>query len=343
MKELTLQIRTSPHLKKTLSTDTIMLHVILSLIPVVIFAVYAFGWSGLTLIITTIVSCVLTEYTLNGKAKGTKALKDWSAVLTGLLLALTLPPGFPLWMAFVGGMVAIALGKFVFGGLGQNLFNPALVGRAMLQAAFPVAITTWTDAMAPGRFSQFISSSLTLPFLEPAKADAISGATPLSAFKFDKITTDVQDLALGFTSGSLGETCAVLIALGGIYLAVRKMLNWRIPVGILGTVALIAGLLYLIDPSKFPAPLAMLFSGGLMLGAVYMATDMVSSPLSSIGIWIYSFAIGLLVVLIRIWGGLPEGVMYAILFGNALAPVLDKTIPKRIYGMPSVKTKTAKA
>ncbi len=335
MKDQTLQIRTSPHLKRPLATNTIMLHVVLSLIPVMAFAVYAFGITALFLISTTTIACVGTEYVLNGKVKGKQNIKDWSAVLTGVLLALTLPPGFPLWMAFVGGMIAIALGKFVFGGLGQNLFNPALVGRAMLQAAFPVAITTWTETLVNGRFSHIIPSSLTIPFLEPIKADAVSGATPLSAFKFDKISTDVQDLAFGFTSGSLGETCAFLIVLGGVYLGFRKMLNWRIPVGILGTVATLTGILFYLDPVKYPSPLMMLFSGGLMLGAVYMATDMVSSPLSTIGIWIYSFVIGLLVVLIRIWGGLPEGVMYAILFGNALAPILDKSIPHRIYGMSS--------
>ena len=329
MKRSILHIRTSPHLKKALSTDTIMKHVVFSLAPVIAFAIYTFGISGLALIVTTTFSCVWTEYILH---RSTKTIRDWSAVLTGILLALTLPPGFPLWMAFVGGMIAIALGKFIFGGLGQNIFNPALVGRAMLQAAFPVAITTWTNHMMPERFTAFIESTLTLPLLEPAKIDGFTGATPLSAFKFDKLSTDIGDLAMGFTGGSLGETSAVLILLGGGYLAIRGMLNWHIPLGIFITVLSISGALNFWRPLEFPSPLQMLFSGGLMLGAVYMATDMVSSPLSAKGIWIYSLVIGMLIVVIRIWGGLPEGVMYAILFGNALAPLLDKSLKTPIYG-----------
>lgn len=332
MSRQVLHIRTSPHLKKPMSTEVIMRHVVWSLIPVMAFAVYSFGLSGLLLILTTTLACVGTEYMLYGKKEGPKAISDWSAVLTGILLGLTLPPSFPLWMAFIGGMVAIALGKYVFGGLGQNLFNPALVGRAVLQAAFPVAITTWTDSMRPDRFSHLFASSLTPPFLEPIKTDAISGATPLSAFKFDHALTQISDLATGFTSGSLGETSAILILLGGLYLAIRKMLNWRIPIGIIGSVFIFTSILYAVDPGRYPSPDFMIFSGGLMLGAVYMATDMVSSPMNQTGTWIYSVAIGALIVIIRVWGGLPEGVMYAILLGNALAPILDKMLKHRVYG-----------
>jgi electron transport complex protein RnfD len=234
-------------------------------------------------------------------------------------------------MTFLGGVMAIALGKFVFGGLGYNAFNPALVGRAILQAAFPVAITTWHPAFLEDRFVSISKSVLAFPFATPV-VDGISGATPLSAFKFDHITTDSADLALGLISGSTGETCSWLIALGGIYLIYRKMMNWRIPVTILLTVFVLSGILYLYDSQIYPSPMFMLFSGGLMLGAVFMATDMVGSPITPLGIVIYGIFIGVLVVVIRIWGGLPEGVMYAILLGNALTPQIDSLIRPKVYG-----------
>jgi electron transport complex protein RnfD len=162
--------------------------------------------------------------------------------------------------------------------------------------------------------------------------DGISGATPLAALKFEQVSTDSSELALGLISGSTGETCAVLIILGGLYLIVRKMMNWRIPVSILGTVFMLSGVFYLIDPSVYPSPTFMLFSGGLMLGAMFMATDMVGSPITSLGVVIYGIVIGLLVVVIRLWGGLPEGVMYAILIGNALSNHIDHMIRPKVYG-----------
>ncbi len=327
----TLNISTSPHIRKGLTTDTIMMNVVFALIPVVIFAVYSFGLNALLVIMTAVVACVLTEHVLCKLSNKESTIRDWSAVITGLLLGLTLPPIFPLWMTFLGGILAIALGKFIFGGLGFNLFNPALVGRAILQAAFPIAITTWSPAFMQDRFTSLASSIFTFPFAEPS-FDGFSGATPLSAFKFDHVVTSSSDLALGLISGSTGETCAVLILLGGIYLIIRKMMNWRIPVTILLTVAALSGILYLVNPEIYPSPLFMLFSGGLMLGAVFMASDMVGSPITSPGIIIYGIFIGSLIVIIRIWGGLPEGVMYAILLGNALSPQIDKLIRPRVYG-----------
>ena len=335
----TLNISTSPHIVKGVSTDVIMRNVVWALLPVAFFAVYSFGLSALLLLVTTTLACVLTEHFLCRLSKKESTVSDWSAAISGLLLGLTLPPNFPLWMAFSGGVIAMALGKFVFGGLGYNVFNPALVGRAVLQAAFPVAITTWSPAFLPERFSTFSVSTFTLPFMKP-EVDGISGATPLSAFKFDHITTDTTDLALGLISGSTGETCAVLILLGGVYLAARKMLNWRIPVSILLSAFVISGVLFLIDSQIYPSPFFMLFSGGLMLGAVFMATDMVASPITPLGVWVYGFIIGLLVIVIRIWGGLPEGVMYAILLANAISPHIDNMIRPRVYGT-SKKLKTS--
>ena len=327
----TLHISTSPHIRKGISTDMIMLNVVLALLPVAAFSVYAFGLNALLVLMTATISCLLTEHFLCVFSNKESTISDWSAVITGLLLGLTLPPSFPLWMVFVGGFISIALGKFAFGGLGYNVFNPALVGRAVLQAAFPVAINTWYPAFLPDRFSGLSNSTLTFPFMEPA-VDGVSAATPLAAFKFDHVLTDSNELALGLISGSSGETCAVLILLGGLYLVVRKMMNWRIPVSILLTAFVFSGLLYIADPATYPPPLFMLFSGGLMLGAVFMATDMVGSPITPLGVWIYGSVIGFLVIVIRIWGGLPEGVMYAILLGNALSPHIDKAIRPRVYG-----------
>ncbi len=331
MVKKTLHISTSPHITKRISTEMIMQNVVWALIPVAGFAVFAFGINALLVIVASVVSCVLTEHLaskLNGRAS---TISDWSAVITGLLLGLILPPAFPIWMAACGGILAIALGKLVFGGLGYNVFNPALVGRAVLQAAFPVAITTWHPAFMADRFRSVAGSVTTFPFMTP-EFDAVSGATPLAAFKFDGVTTDMADLALGLTSGSTGETSALLILLGGIYLVARKMMNWRIPVAILATVYAFSGILHWVDPQAYPSPLFMLFSGGLMLGAVFMATDMVASPVTPLGVTLYGVLIGALVVVIRIWGGLPEGVMYAILMANAISPHIDNWITPRVYG-----------
>ena len=327
----TLHISTSPHITRGIGTDDIMRNVVWALLPVAVFAVFAFGWSAFMVLAATTASCVLTEHYLCKRSKKESTVSDWSAVITGLLLGLTLPPNFPVWMAFVGGVISIALGKFIFGGLGYNVFNPALVGRAVLQAAFPVAITTWFPAFSDNRFSSVSVATFTFPFMEPA-VDAFTGATPLAAFKFDKISTDTTELALGLITGSTGETCAALIIMGGLYLVARNMMNWRIPAAILATVFALSGVLYLIDNQVYPSPVFMLFSGGLMLGAVFMATDMVASPVTPLGVWIYGALIGLLVVVIRIWGGLPEGVMYAILLGNAVSPHIDNAIKPRVYG-----------
>jgi electron transport complex protein RnfD len=336
MKKQALHISTSPHLTQGVSVEVIMRNVVWALLPTALFAVYAFGWNAALVLLTAVGSCVLTEHLLCCLANKRSTLSDWSAVITGLLLGLTLPPIFPLWMTFLGGVIAIGMGKFLFGGLGYNVFNPALVGRAVLQAAFPVAITTWYTGFSADRFAGLHSAILTLPFMEPI-VDGTSGATPLSAFKFDGVTTETSDLALGLVSGSAGETSSVLILLGGLYLVFRNFMNWRIPVAILTTVFVFSGILYWIDPSQYPAPLFMLFSGGLMLGAVFMASDMVASPITSWGVMLYGVVIGALVVIIRIWGGLPEGVMYAILLGNALSPHIDRLIRYRVYGT-SLKT-----
>ena len=330
----TLEIRTSPHILSGNSVDTIMFNVVLALLPTTAFAVSAFGLAGLLTLTVALASCVLTEHIICRASGKPTTIGDWSVTITGLLYGLVLPPALPLWMVAVGGVIAVAMGKALFGGLGYNTFNPALVGRAVLQAAFPVAMTTWIPGFGPDRFSSLPSSTLTLPFTQPT-VDAITAATPLAAWKFSGETTATVDLALGFISGSAGETSSVLIVLGGIYLIARNMMNWRIPVAIFGAVIALSGALHLADPSSYASPAFMLLSGGLMLGAMFMATDMVGSPMTARGCYLYGALIGIVTVVIRVWGGLPEGVMYAILLGNAVTPHLDRWIRPTVYGTRS--------
>jgi len=352
MQYSTIGLQTSPHVRHHETVEVIMRNVVYALLPICLFSIYQFGISALALIIVTTGSCLLTEQLFCKLGKKSTTLDDWSAVVTGLLLSLTLPPGFPLWMAAVSAFIAIALGKVLFGGLGFNVFNPALLGRAFVQAAFPVAITTWTPAFAQGRFAEFIPSSLTFPFAIPPSVmewtkqavinppfwsqtvDAFTGATPLALQKFNAITTDSWGLFWGTTAGSAGETSAVLILLGGLYLTYRKMLDWRIPFSMLLGAFLTSGFFYWLNADKFPPPTFTLFAGGMMLAAFFMATDMVGSPVTPRGAWIYGILIGFVTVIIRLFGGLSEGVMYAILLGNAFAPLIDFITQPKIYGDP---------
>lgn len=328
-----LMIQASPHLKAPESTARIMWTVVATLVPVVAAAAWFFGLSALLVIAAAVAGALSTERLFGSGG----SVRDGSAAITGLLLGLTLPPAFPLWMAFLGGFVGIAFGKLVFGGLGQNVFNPALLGRAFLQAAFPTAITTWS---APEGGWQLYSSTLAAPLMT-GRVDAVTSATPLGLMKFEGEGTETMSLLLGSTGGSLGETSAVLILLGGLLLAWKGYLDWRIPVAIMGTVALLSGLLSSLNPD-YPGPAFMLFSGGLMLGAWYMATDMVTSPVTRRGAWIFGAGIGALVVVIRVWGGLPEGVMYAILLMNAMVPLIDRATQPAPFGAPRGR-RTAKA
>jgi electron transport complex protein RnfD len=323
-----LSISTSPFLHAPATTPRIMWEVVFSLVPVLGAAYFYFGLSALLVTLASVGGAVVAERLFD--TRGAIALRDGSAVITGLLLALCLPPGFPLWMSFIGGVVAIGLGKAIWGGLGQNIFNPALVGRAFLQAAFPAAITTWEPP--DGRYLEVRGTNLAPPLWRGEPVDAVTTATPLAKMKFDRLPTDLWEMLIGRTGGSLGETCALLLILAGLYLIARRIINWRIPVAILVAVVVPTALLNFTDPQRYPSPAFMVLAGGLLLGAVYMATDYVSSPLTHRGIWIYGLGIGILVVLIRVWGGLPEGVMYAILLMNAATPLINRYTRSRVYG-----------
>jgi len=327
----TLEIRTAPHVLSGYGVDAIMFNVVVALLPTTAFGIYVFGLPAALTIGVALAACLLTEHAVCRVAGRPSTLGDWSAAITGLLYGLTLPPGLPLWMTALGGVVCIGLGKALFGGLGRNPFNPALVGRAVLQAAFPVAMTSWLPALAPDRFAALPPSTLTLPFTTPLY-DVVTGATPLAQWKFGQVLTDSGALAMGMVSGSSGETSAVLILAGGAWLVARNMMSWRIPLAVLGSVALGAALLHQLDPAHYAPASFHLFSGGLMLGAVFMATDMVASPMTALGAWLYGALIGVLTLVIRTWGGMPEGVMYAILLANAVSPLIDRVIRPRRYG-----------
>jgi electron transport complex protein RnfD len=336
-----MELRTSPHFHQPLSVDMIMRHVVYALLPVCAYAVFQFGISALALLVVCITVCVGTEHLFCKWGGRETTVTDGSIVITGLLLALVLPPGFPLWMAAAASFFGVAVGKMFFGGLGYNVMNVALIGRAFAQAAFTVPMTTWVPAMAPGRFTEFIPSTLTPPFLLPTPigdwlqkvtVDGFTGATPLALMKFDRVSTSTMDLLTGQIAGSAGETSALLILICGLYLVARKMMNGWITVSILVSAAAVSGIFYVIDPAAYPTPLFTLFSGGLMLGAVFMATDMVASPETTKGVWLYGVVIGVLTVIIRLFGGLNEGIMYAILIANALSPLISRITQPRRYG-----------
>jgi electron transport complex protein RnfD len=293
-------VTSSPHVRARDSVKKIMWSVVIALLPAVFAAVYFFKARAISVILAAVAGAVITEYIFQKIRNKKITVKDGSAVVTGLLLALTLPPSIPLWTAFFGSVVAIGLGKQVFGGIGQNPFNPALVGRAFLTAAYPVLMTTWT-------------------------VDGVSSATPLSQMKMDGIATDTWNLFVGQIGGSLGETSALALLLGFSYLLYKGYVNWRIPLAMVGTVFL--------GTFAFGAdPIFHLFAGGLMLGSLYMATDMVSSPTTKLGRWIFGIGAGLLVVIIRLWGGYPEGVMYSILLMNTAVPLINRYTRPRSLG-----------
>jgi len=338
---MTIEIRSAPHIKTPISVETIMRHVVWSMLPICAFFVYQYGISALASLVVVTGSCLAAERLFASTGTQSGDIRDWSAVITGILLALSLPPAFPLWMGAVAGFVAIALGKALFGGIGFNVFNPALVGRAFAQAAFPQAIATYSPSFLPGRFTEFVPSSLAWPLMQPAdmmlwlkekELDALAAATPLARWKFEGVLAGAEELLTSLSGHMAVGPSPALILVCGIYLAFRRFLDWRIPAAILGSAGLVAWLLFAFSPERFPNPFFMMFSGGLILGAIYMATDMATSPVTPKGMWIYGALIGVLTVVIRYYSGLPEGVMYAILLANAATPLIEKVTQPTPFG-----------
>ncbi|NLO25835.1 MAG: RnfABCDGE type electron transport complex subunit D [Clostridiales bacterium] len=300
-------VSSSPHIRSEETVQRIMLDVIIALLPATAASIYFFGMRALAITITSIVAAVAAEAVIQKIRNKPVTINDGSAVITGLLLALTLSPAMPLWMVAVGAVVAIGIGKQVYGGLGCNPFNPALVGRAFLIVSFPVHMTTW---------------------LSPV--DGVTSATPLGMIKMEGIKTGYMELFIGNVGGSLGETSALLLILGGLYLIYRGIIDWRIPVFYLGTVAAMTMVLG-------HDPLFHLLAGGLMLGAFFMATDMVTTPITPVGRIVFGIGAGVLVVIIRLYGGYPEGVLFSILLMNIFTPIIDKFIRPRLYGEVKAK------
>ncbi|MBA7518297.1 Proton-translocating ferredoxin:NAD(+) oxidoreductase complex subunit D [subsurface metagenome] len=308
MPERKFLVSPGPHLWRGQSVSKIMYIVVLALMFPTAAGVYFFGYHALSVVAVSIAAAVLAEYTVK-KLRKRAFVMDGSAVVTGLLLALILPPTIPLWMVAVGSVFSIAIVKEAFGGLGHNIFNPALGGRAFMAACFSVKMTTWVSPTGFG-------------------ADAVTTATPLSSsfiWEGDKLSL-YRDLFLGNTGGSIGETSALLILAGGILLIALGIISWRIPIAYIGTVALLT--LALGQDAIFH-----ILAGGLMIGAFFMATDYVTSPITARGKIIFGIGTGILTVVIRRFGGLPEGVCYSILFMNALTPLIDRYVRVRPYGL----------
>ncbi len=314
-----LLIRTSPHIHSPITLSRLMYGVILALTPALLWGLYYFHLPALLLLLTCVSSTLITE-ALFRKVRGKEiTLYDGSALLTGILLAMVLPPYLPLWMGALGGFIAISLGKEIFGGLGYNIFNPALVGRAFLSASFPVALTTWKVPLNHSWFS----------------VDTVTQATPLATTlpKFGGGGSyPLYKLILGLHGGCMGETCGLALLVGGLILLIFRIIDYRIPLSCLLTVLVFSTIFYLRE-DNFPSPLFHLFSGGLLLGAFFMATDPVTSPVTKKGRWIFGAGMGFLIVCIRLWGGYPEGVMYSILIMNAFTPLINRlTLPLPLGG-----------
>ena len=312
-----LTISTSPHIKDRDSVQKIMWTVVISLLPAVFAGVYVFGIRALLVILISVVSSIATESIIQHITHRKITVDDGSAVITGMLLAMVIPPNVPLWMPAIGSFCAIALAKAPFGGLGYNIFNPALIGRAILMASFPVAMTTW----------QLPISMQTL--------DTVTGATTLAIIKESRSENilPLWSLFIGKSGGCLGETSDFALLLGAILLLARRYILWYIPLSYIGTVALIFGTKEVFGDRNFEMIAVQIFSGGLTLGAFYMATDMVTSPLTKVGGIIFGVGAGVLTCIIRILGGYPEGVCYAILLMNAFTPLIDKYIKPRRFGV----------
>lgn len=317
----------NPHLHSKTTTAVLMRDVVIALLPAVIVSVVFYGWKELLVLAVSVLSCVLVEWSITKYLlRKPCSIGDWSAAVTGILLALNLPPTTPWWVVLIGAIVAIGVAKMTFGGLGQNVFNPALVGRVFLLISFPTYMTHWVQPQ--GLFG----------------VDAISGATPLGVIKEGLLQgSSVPDLmaAHGYSysqmlfaniGGSAGEACAIALLVGFVYLLARKVIKPWITLSILGTVAVVSAIFWLADPMRFTDPLFNLLTGGLILGSCFMATDYVTSPMTTKGGIVFGIGIGFITLMIRYFGSYPEGVSFAILIMNSVVPLLNKWFHQKKYG-----------
>jgi len=317
-------VSASPHVHAGGDVRTVMRDVLIALAPGLLVGLWFFGLGALKVLVLAVGGCLFAEWGCQKLLKRPATLGDLSAAVTGVLLAMNLPSTSPWWMVLVGALVAIGLGKAVYGGLGYNPFNPALVARVFLLISFPVQMTRWA-----------------LPAGPTAGLDAATGATPLGAVKeavslgrtvADAGAAGTTDLLMGGVGGSFGEVGALALLLGGLYLLWRGVIRWQIPVGFIGSTALITGVAHLIDPTRYADPLFHVLAGGLMIGAFFMATDMVTSPVTRKGMLVFGVGCGVLTAVIRLWGGYPEGVSFAILLMNAVTPLIDRYTKPKVFG-----------
>jgi len=321
-------ISASPHIHSTRTSKKVMYDVLYALIPAFLVSIYVFGISALVLTSVAVISCIVFEYLIQKYLLKTEiTVTDGSALITGILLAFNLPSNLPIWMIIVGALIAIGVAKLSFGGLGYNIFNPALVGRVFLLVCFPVQMTSWPTA---------VENNLSL-------VDAVTGETTLGIIKeglmygetmstiSEKIPS-AMELLLGITSGSVGEMSAFALLLGGVFLIARKVITWHIPVTMLVTMAVMTGVFWLVNPEQYANPLIHILSGGAILGAFYMATDLVTSPMTKKGMVIFAIGIAVITVVIRLFGAYPEGVSFAILIMNAFVPLINTYFKPRRFG-----------
>ncbi|MBI9066180.1 MAG: RnfABCDGE type electron transport complex subunit D [Salinivirgaceae bacterium] len=323
-----INVSPSPHVAGDYSVKKIMYGVVLALLPALAASIYYFGMGAIVVTLVAIASCVIFEYLIQKFIIKTKpTISDGSAILTGLLLAFNVPSNLPIWIIVIGALVSIGIGKMSFGGLGQNPFNPALVGRVFLLISFPVQMTSWP---IPKGFNT-------------GYADAVTGATPLALMKeglgnnetVSNIMNSIPDhmqLFYGSMGGSMGEVCALALVLGFAYMLIRKIITWHIPVFLVGTVFAFTGILHLVNPEQFADPLFHILTGGVLLGAVFMATDMVTSPMTPKGMAVFAIGIGVITVLIRTFGAYPEGISFAILIMNACVPIINRYMKPKRFG-----------
>lgn len=322
-----LTVSGSPHIHGDQSVKKIMWGVVIALLPSLIVSYWYFGMSAIILTLVAILSCLVFEYAIQRFFyKGPTTISDGSAVITGMLLAFNVPSNLPIWEIVVGSLVAIGVAKMTYGGLGRNPFNPALVARVFLLISFPVDMTTWP-----------------IPIPKRALVDALTGPTALGVLKeglakgdsLQQLTSQLpsyNDLFFGAVGGSLGEVSALALILGGIYMLFRKIITWHIPVSFIGTVVVFTGILWLINPGQYINPMFHVLAGGLLLGAIFMATDMVTSPMTYKGMIVFGVGCGVLTTLIRIWGAYPEGVSFAILIMNAAVPLINNAFKPKRFG-----------
>ena len=321
-------ISQSPHVAGDFTVKKIMYSVIIALLPALAVSIYYFGLDAVRVTLIAVAATVFFEYIIQKfLIKGKPTITDGSAIITGVLLAFNVPSNLPIWMIILGALVAIGVGKMSFGGLGKNPFNPALVGRVFLLISFPVDMTTWPT----NRFALL------------ANPDAVTGATPLAILKEgikngEKVTDLLSqvppylDMFFGNTGGSLGEISAFALIIGLVYMLMKKVITWHIPVTMVGTIFIFSAILNFANPEKFADPVFHILTGGVMLGAIFMATDMVTSPMSKKGMIIFAVGIGIITVIIRNFGAYPEGVSFAILIMNGFVPLINKYFKPKLFG-----------